>query len=92
MAETPPDWAVKVALGRIHVGEDNLPMNSWRDRSYARAVELAASLIAKHEVEPVDEDREALIRILQAADIDPDDMFPNNFARAVAQYKQERGK
>jgi hypothetical protein len=94
MNETPnpPDWAIKAALERIHVSHDQLPLSSWRDGTYAIAVSLAASLIAKHEQPPVDEDREALIRILQAADIGPDDMFPNNFARAVAQYKQERAK
>jgi len=47
-------------------------------------------MIVAHEQPPVDEDREALIRILQAADIGPDDMFPRNFDNAVAQYKKEK--
>lgn len=54
MAENPPDWAVRSALKRCDIFPENSSFIEWRDRTYAKAVELLAHMIAKHEEPPVE--------------------------------------
>lgn len=49
-----PKWAVDVALSRLGIDPDDFNFGTWRDRTYARAVEMVADLIAAHEQPPVD--------------------------------------
>lgn len=49
-----PQWAINEALKRCGVDPTEIPFADWRDRTYAKAVELFAAHIAEHEEPPVD--------------------------------------
>lgn len=95
-----PDWAIKAALDRVGVGRDQLPLNRWRDRSYADAVrELARVIFTYQEASPVDPDVEAVKRIIEAwedwsvvgwGSLGTGGFYSDALDRAVAQYKKEK--
>ena len=85
-----PDWAGKRACELLN---EATYVSEWRwpRDSKLGPVITVAKLVMQHETKPVDPDEEAVKRILEAADVDIDDMLSWNLARAVSQYKQEKG-
>jgi predicted HAD superfamily Cof-like phosphohydrolase len=96
----PADWAIEAAL-KAPNGVDTTSSNIWtvneikeahKHLRYAASVMAHATLIAKHEQPPVDPDVEAVKRILLKCYGSYVILGENAVARAVAQYKQERGQ
>ena len=90
----PADW---VLLEAARVGEwehtDGLSelRDDYKSENYATFRALC-DMIAKHEQPPVDPDVEAVKRILLKFYGSPVILGEDAVARAVAQYKQERGQ
>lgn len=95
-----PDWAGKRACELLHAEAKTKglsPTWCWSLDRLSPIVRTVAKLVMQHEQPPVDPDEEAVKRILAAWAphsnfSDVKDHLPENFARAVSQYKQERSK
>lgn len=85
-----PDWAGKRACELLNA-DYGVDYYTWPCDLGINSVRTVAKLVMQHETKPVDPDEEAVKRILEAADVDIDDMLSWNLARAVSQYKQEKG-
>lgn len=96
MNNTIPDWVLLEAAKRTMWGIyahdiERLRVEYGYDRSTFGAL---CDMIAKHETKPVDPDEEAVKRVTnlacgRGADF-PAYWNPENIARAVSQYKQEK--
>lgn len=89
-----PDWAGKRACELLNNEMASSPYKWPQDAELAN-VRTVAKLVMQHEQPPVDPDEEAVKRIFKAwgPDTDWDDpiaTYPDDFARAVSQYKQEK--
>lgn len=96
MTDTIPDWAGKRACELLNdeARQKGLaPGWNWSDDGHRYPVTTVAKLVMQHETAPVDPDEEAVKRILDAwGGIGWDFAeYPNQLARAVSQYKQEKG-
>ena len=98
MNEVPEDWVLFEAAKHGLPSTASLPRSSLVDFYECGGIFRAlCDMIAKYEQPPVDPDVEAVKRILAAWE--PltmsgilQDTYPQDFARAVAQYKLERAK
>lgn len=94
MNDTIPDWAGKRACELLNE-HSILHAFRWPRDHENFAVRTVAKLVMQDETAPVDPDEEAVRRIFKAwvpnADWDgPIARYPEDFARAVRQYKQEK--
>ena len=90
-----PDWAGKRACELLNDGLKT-PAWTWPEDRGNHSLSVVAKLVMQHETKPVDPDEEAVKRIFQSTTIygDVDEFFlmrPEALARAVSQYKQEKG-
>lgn len=89
-----PDWAGKRACELLNAEEPFHPY-LWPRDVVSSAVAALAKLVMQHEQPPVDPDEEAVKRIFAAWGPDADwgeafASYPDDFARTVSQYKQEK--
>ena len=97
MNDTIPDWAGKRACELLNA---ELTVSDWlwpRDCKLS-PVKAIAKLVMQHETAPVDPDEELVAKVINAwlADSCGAENFnarshPESLARAVSQYKQEKG-
>ena len=94
MTDTIPDWAGKRACELLNAEEPFHPY-CWPRDAAATAVMAIAKLVMHLEQPPVDPDEEAVKRIIAAYfNNEVEDVFWGakiHLARAVSQYKQEKG-
>lgn len=98
MTDTIPDWAGKRACELLNDEARQKGLASgwnWSDDGPRYPVTTVAKLVMQHEQPPVDPDEEAVKRILMKwNDTLSDEILREyhvDFARAVSQYKQEKG-
>ena len=96
MNDTIPDWAVKRACELLNAENATAARWLWSEHKGHHCITAIAKLVMQHEKPPVDPDEEAVNRIFQSTTIygDVDEFFlmrPEALARAVSQYKQEKG-
>lgn len=88
-----PEWAMQLFCDRAGLNYDViLASNSENGVVLRAAIKEGGRTIAKHEQPPVDPDVEAVKRILLSFYGSPVILGEDAVARAVAQYKQERGQ
>ena len=93
-----PDWAGKRACELLNAEahkKGTRPDWNWADDSHRYPAIAVAKLVMQHEQPPVDPDEEAVKRILMKWHDTLSDKilreYHVDFARAVSQYKQEKG-
>lgn len=89
-----PDWAGKRACELLNEGTYISEWRWPRDNKLGPVITVA-KLVMQHEQPPVDPDEEAVKRVTNLACGRPADYAAywdaDNLARAVSQYKQEKG-
>lgn len=97
MTDTIPDWAGKRACELLNDGLKT-PAWTWPEDRGNHSLSVVAKLVMQHETKPVDPDEELVAKVINAwlADSCGAENFnarshPESLARAVSQYKQEKG-
>ena len=89
-----PDWAGKRACEQLNA-ENRTAESSWPAHRDNVPLITVAKLVMQHETAPVDPDEEAVKRVIAAYfNNEVEEVFwgaTTHLARAVSQYKQEKG-
>lgn len=89
-----PDWAGKRACELLNADTAETMVWVWPAHKGYDTIRTVAKLVMQHETAPIDPDEEAVKRIFAAYNgisVEDAHFITSGFARAVSQYKQEKG-